>query len=84
MDVLFDSIAQESCRALTAVILTGMGFDGSKGLLRLKEMGAYTIAQDKETPAVFGMPKEVIIGAVQEVAPLGRSPTQYLKDSARN
>ena len=73
VDVLFDSIAQESCRALTAVILTGMGFDGSKGLLRLKEMGAYTIAQDKETSAVFGMPKEAIaIGAVQEVAPLGQ------------
>ena len=58
VDVMFESIPSENCKALTAVILTGMGYDGAKGLLRLKDEGAYTIAQDKDTSAVFGMPKE--------------------------
>ena len=72
VDVLFESIPRSSCKSTTAVILTGMGYDGAKGLLQLKELGAYTIAQDRATSAVFGMPKEAIaIGAVIEICPLG-------------
>ena len=77
---MFESIPSENCKALTAVILTGMGYDGAKGLLRLKDEGAYTIAQDKDTSAVFGMPKEAIaVGAVKEVAPLGQIASSISK-----
>jgi two-component system chemotaxis response regulator CheB len=56
-----------------AVILTGMGTDGSEGMLAMKQAGAHTVAQDQATSVVFGMPKEAIaIGAVDEVLPLGQ------------
>jgi len=56
---------------ISAAILTGMGGDGAKGLLGLKQMGAHTIAQDEETCVVFGMPKVAIdMGAAQEILPL--------------
>ena len=55
------------------VILTGMGADGANGLLKMKEAGAKTIAQDEESCVVFGMPKEAIkIGAVDRIAPIDR------------
>ena len=51
--------------------MTGMGDDGAKGMLEMKEQGAYTIAQDEATCVVFGMPKEAIkLGGVDRVAPL--------------
>ena len=51
--------------------MTGMGDDGAKGMLEMKEAGAYTIAQDENTCVVFGMPKEAIkLRAVDEVIPL--------------
>jgi two-component system chemotaxis response regulator CheB len=50
-----------------------MGRDGAKGLLRLRERGAVTIAQDEETSVVFGMPGEAVrIGAAQHVLPPDR------------
>ncbi|MDH5643476.1 MAG: chemotaxis response regulator protein-glutamate methylesterase [Gemmatimonadota bacterium] len=71
VDVLFRSVAQVAGRNAVGVILTGMGDDGSKGMLEMKENGAYNIAQDEKTSVVFGMPKEAInIGAVDEVIPL--------------
>jgi two-component system chemotaxis response regulator CheB len=55
------------------VIMTGMGRDGAKGMLEMKNAGAWTIAQDEATSVIFGMPREAIeLGAVHEVAPLGR------------
>ncbi len=71
VDYLFHSLAKIGCQ--TGVILTGMGRDGAKGLLELKESGALTIAQDEETSVVFGMPKEAIaLGAADKVCPLGK------------
>lgn len=71
VDVLFRSGANHVGKNAIAVILTGMGDDGAKGMLELKESGAYTIAQDEETSVVFGMPKEAIkLGAVNRVLPL--------------
>jgi two-component system chemotaxis response regulator CheB len=53
--------------------MTGMGDDGARGLLEMKEAGAFTIAQDESTCVVFGMPAEAIkLGAVNQVLPLQR------------
>lgn len=71
VDVLFRSVAKSAGKNAVGAILTGMGADGAKGLLEMKENGAYTIAQDEATSIVFGMPKEAIqIGAVDKVVPL--------------
>jgi len=71
VDVLFRSAARYAGRNAVGVLMTGMGDDGAKGLLELRESGAYTIAQDEETCVVFGMPKEAIkLGAAMRVLPL--------------
>jgi two-component system chemotaxis response regulator CheB len=71
VDVLFQSVAQEAGAHAIGVILTGMGKDGSKGMLKMKETGAITIAENEETCVVFGMPKEAIkLNAVDHVLPL--------------
>lgn len=72
VDVLFDSVARYAGRNSIGVILTGMGGDGAKGMLAMKQAGARTIAQDEATCVVFGMPKEAIkLGGVDKVLPLG-------------
>ncbi len=71
VDVLFESVAEYAGSNALGVILTGMGADGAKGLLAMKQRGALTIAQDEATCIVFGMPKEAIkMGAVDEIVPL--------------
>jgi two-component system chemotaxis response regulator CheB len=71
VDVLFHSCAQVAGRNAIGVILTGMGADGARGLLAMRQAGARTVAQDAATCVVFGMPKEAIaMGAAEEVAPL--------------
>jgi len=73
VDVLFRSAASYAGSNAVAAILTGMGDDGARGILELKEAGATTFAQDEETSVVFGMPKEAIaIGGVDRVLPLDR------------
>jgi len=70
-DVLFDSVADYAGANAVGVILTGMGADGAQGLLKMKNAGAGTIAQDEKSCVVFGMPKEAIkIGAANDVVPL--------------
>ncbi|MDA8164116.1 MAG: chemotaxis response regulator protein-glutamate methylesterase [Desulfobacteraceae bacterium] len=72
-DVLFNSVAAYGGSNAVGVILTGMGKDGAQGLLKMKEAGARTIAQDEKSCVVFGMPKEAIkLGAVDEVVSLDR------------
>ncbi|GIV14788.1 MAG: chemotaxis response regulator protein-glutamate methylesterase [Armatimonadota bacterium] len=71
VDALFDSVAQASGASAVAVLLTGMGADGARGLKKLREAGAHTIAQDEETCVVFGMPREAIqMGGAEFVLPL--------------
>ncbi|MEQ5814265.1 chemotaxis response regulator protein-glutamate methylesterase [Marinobacter sp. NFXS11] len=71
VDVLFRSVATTAGRNALGIIMTGMGDDGAKGLLAMRQAGAHTIAQDQETSVVFGMPREAIeIGAAMEVLPL--------------
>ena len=71
VDVLFDSAAKHAGKNAIGVILTGMGRDGAEGLLRMRQAGAYTLAQDEASCVVFGMPREAIaLGGVNEVVPL--------------
>ncbi len=71
VDVLFRCAAMYAGRNAVGVIMTGMGDDGARGLLEMREAGAFTVAQDEESCVVFGMPREAIrIGAVEKVLPL--------------
>jgi two-component system, chemotaxis family, response regulator WspF len=71
VDVFFMSLAQCWRTPATAVLLTGMGRDGAQGLLKLRQAGWHTIAQDEKTSVVFGMPKAAIeLGAAARVLPL--------------
>jgi len=79
VDVLFDSVAQYAGANAIGVILTGMGGDGAKGMLAMKQAGAYTIAQDEASCVVFGMPKEAIkLGGVDKIVPLEEIPAGIL------
>lgn len=71
VDVLFQSVATYVGANAIGIILTGMGADGARGLLKMKEAGAKTIAQNKNTCVVFGMPNEAIkLGAADKVVDL--------------
>jgi two-component system chemotaxis response regulator CheB len=75
VDVLFSSVAEAAGSHAIGVLLTGMGSDGARGLLKMKQAGARTIAQDEASCVVFGMPKEGIrLGAADQVASLQRIP----------
>lgn len=75
VDVLFKSVAVYGGANAVGVILTGMGKDGSQGLLQMKQAGAKTIAQDEASCVVFGMPKEAIaLGAADKVVSLKDVP----------
>ena len=71
VDVLFRSGARYAGPNSVGVLMTGMGNDGARGLLELKEAGAATIAQDEATCVVYGMPHEAVkLGAASRVLPL--------------
>ncbi|WP_309890678.1 chemotaxis protein CheB [Archangium sp.] len=76
-DVLLTSAAEAFGTRTLGVILTGMGRDGARGLKEIRERGGRTIAQDKASCAVYGMPKEAVrLGAAEEVLPLDQiAPT---------
>jgi two-component system, chemotaxis family, protein-glutamate methylesterase/glutaminase len=82
VDVLFRSAARYAGKNAIGVIMTGMGDDGVKGMVEMKEQGAYTIAQDEQSCVVFGMPKEAIkMLAVDIVLPLQRIAPLVLSKS---
>jgi two-component system chemotaxis response regulator CheB len=71
VDVLFRSTARYAGRNAVGVIMTGMGDDGARGMLEMKEAGATNLAQDEASCVVFGMPAEAIrLGGVERVLPL--------------
>lgn len=79
VDVLFRSAAHAAGRNAMGMLLTGMGDDGARGLLEMKEAGAFTVAQDEDSSIVFGMPKEAIQrGAAMRVLPLNRMAAEIL------
>lgn len=75
VDVLFRSAARYGGKNCVGVLLTGMGDDGAKGMLEMKEAGAFTVAQDEASCVVFGMPKKAIeLHAVDRVAHIKQIP----------
>jgi len=73
VDVLFRSVAKCAGRNAIGIIMTGMGDDGARGLLEMRQAGSATVAQDEATCVVFGMPKEAIkLEAADRVLPLGQ------------
>lgn len=73
VDTLFHSVAKAAGKNAKGIIMTGMGNDGANGLLKMKQSGAHTIAQDEASCVVFGMPKEAISkGAVNTILPLSK------------
>jgi two-component system chemotaxis response regulator CheB len=80
VDVLFRSTAQNAGANAIGIIMTGMGDDGARGLLEMKEAGAKTVAQDEKSCVVFGMPKEAIkLGAADLVMPLDKIAPYIMK-----
>ena len=83
VDVLFRSASRCAGGNALGVLLTGMGDDGARGLLEMREAGAYTIAEDESSCIVYGMPKEAVkLGAVDESLPLSAIPAAILRLSA--
>lgn len=81
VDVLFRSTATYAGKNSIGLILTGMGDDGARGLLEMKQAGAHTIAQDEKSCVVFGMPKEAIrLQAAEAVLPLDRMGSHILSN----
>lgn len=73
VDVLFNSVARHAGINAVGVVLTGMGADGAKGLLAMRQAGARTIAQDEATSVVYGMPREAArVGGAETILPLPR------------
>lgn len=80
VDVLFSSCARNLGRNALGVLLTGMGADGAKGMLEMKQAEAHTIAQDEASCVVYGMPREaVLLGGVDQILPLTRIPEALLQ-----
>lgn len=84
VDVLFRSAAQFAGANAAGIIMTGMGDDGARGLLEMKNAGALTIAQDEATSVVFGMPREAIeLGAADKILPLDLLSMQIVQAGLR-
>lgn len=81
VDVLFNSAAEQAGANVVAALLTGMGDDGARGLLALREAGAHTIAQDEATSLVWGMPGEAVKrDAAIQVLPLAGIAAALIRD----
>jgi len=79
VDVLFRSMARNAGANAVAALLTGMGEDGARGLLELRQAGAHTLAQDEASSVVWGMPGAAVkLGATEQVLPLDRIAAQLL------
>lgn len=84
VDRMFQSVAEQAGADAIGVLLTGMGRDGAAGLLRMRERGAYTIAQDEASCVVYGMPKAAVaLEAVARQLPLNEIPRHVLDISKK-
>ncbi len=79
VDVLFRSVAQSAGRNAIGVIMTGMGDDGARGIKEMYDAGAVTVAQDKESSVVWGMPGEAIkLGGIKHILPLSKIASKLM------
>lgn len=84
VDVLFRSAARYAGRNAVGVIMTGMGDDGARGMVEMKQAGSYNIAQDEATCVVYGMPAEAVKrGAVDRIMPVGDIPDEVVRQCLR-
>jgi two-component system chemotaxis response regulator CheB len=87
VDVLMSSAAELLGADAIGVMLTGMGEDGAKGLLQMRQAGAHTVAQDEQSSAVYGMPRAAALaGAAERVKPLdeiGELLQRWVRDHGR-
>ncbi len=75
VDILFESVAKEAGSNAVGIILTGMGYDGARGLLAMRRKGSRTIGQDEKSSIVFGMPRVAFeIGAIEKQSALDKIP----------
>lgn len=82
VDILFESVAAQAGKNALGVLLTGMGKDGAAGLMRMKEEGARTIAQDEASSVVWGMPRAAVeAGAAERVLDLKEIPPALIQYS---
>lgn len=80
VEVLFRSVARAAGANAVGVILTGMGEDGARGLLEMREAGAHTLAQDEASSVVYGMPRAAVeLGAAEKVIGLTHMPESILR-----
>jgi two-component system response regulator WspF len=79
VDVFFESVADHWPQPGTAVLLTGMGRDGARGMSKLRGCGWHTIVQDEATSIVWSMPKAAIdLGAAAEVLAIEQMPSSII------
>jgi len=84
VDVLFNSLLECGAKNIVAALLTGMGSDGAKGLLSIKQAGGYTIAQDEFSSVVWGMPKAAVdLGAAHEIVELDKVTQRLLHQTIK-
>jgi two-component system, chemotaxis family, protein-glutamate methylesterase/glutaminase len=77
---MFRSIVDQVGMNAVAALLTGMGEDGARGLLALRQLGAHTVVQDEASSVVWGMPGAAVrLNAAERVLPLDRIGTQLLE-----
>jgi len=85
IDVTLDSVARTFGNRVVAVLLTGMGKDGARGMKLLRDMGAHTLAEDESTCVVYGMPKAAYeMNAVEAMLPLGELASAILAATAHS
>jgi two-component system chemotaxis response regulator CheB len=84
VDVLFASVASAAKQNGVGVLLTGMGADGAQGMLKMRQAGAVTIAQDEASCVVYGMPREAAkLGAAMHIVPLSGISAAIVREASR-
>lgn len=84
VDPMLESVARVYGAKAVAVILTGMGHDGAKGMQNIRQQKGYTIAEDQSTSVVFGMPKAAIeLGVIDKVLPLPAIASEIVRSLAK-
>jgi two-component system chemotaxis response regulator CheB len=80
VDMMMSSAAEVFGPKTMGIVLTGMGSDGIEGMLKIKTVGGYTIAESEDSAVVFGMPSEVIkAGAAEKVLPISEIPAEIIR-----